>query len=141
MGNVDGSPQLIWSLATSGLGTSISGAGNSGGLTYPQTSGSGPTSPVNLGRWSDVTIYAYCTGVASSPTWTVSLDVFDDQGTLIPGVLTLAGVTAANSPKTGSIGIHGPTAGTYLVLPQFGRVSWTLPSGSVSGAQISVWGR
>jgi hypothetical protein len=142
VGSYDPQGALIWCLSGSGQSTKISGAGDSGGWgeTPPAEF---PASAVSLGRYTDVTIMAVATAITASPSWTVSLDLYDNQGNLIPAVLALTAVTAANTPKFASAGLHGPTAATFLVLPLFGRISWTLTgaAAAVSGAEISVWGR
>jgi len=142
VGAYDPQGRLIWCLSGSGQPTTINAAGNSGGWgdTPPAEY---PSSAIDLGRATDVTIIAAATGITASPTWTVSLDLYDNQGNLIPAVLSLTAVTAANTPKTASIGLHGPTAATYMPLPLWGRISWTLTGSgaAVSGAEISVWGR
>lgn len=132
------SVRLIWSLAASGLGTTIGAAGNSGGWSNANVNAE---SALDL-RWThDLTIMAACTAIVSTPTLSVFLDLFDDQGNLFATVGTGPVVTAANAGKIVSFGAHAPTATTYLVLPSWGRISWTCTGGSTTGTEIAVYAR
>lgn len=137
-------PYLRWCLSGQSGGTTITANGNSG--TWGETApASWPSSAVDLGRVDDVTIYVWATtvGGTGSPSLTVSLDLYDNSGHLIPGVLAVPAVTTAATPQYASAGRHAATAGTYLVLPQYARVSWVVSgtNPSFSGAEISVYGR
>lgn len=134
------SARLIWSLASSGIGTTISAAGNSG-----PWSNSAPTqnalSAVDLRDVTDVTLMVSVGSITGSPSLTVLLTVFDDLGNLFTTSITTSAITAAgNSLVSG--GLHGLT-GKQLVLPAWGQVSWTQTGGasSVTGTEISLWGR
>lgn len=140
MSAYDPTGRLLWSLSGSGLSTAINSAGNSGGWTPPGTA-PGHSSAVDLGLVTDVTLYAWATAVTGSPSWVVKLDLFDDEGNLIPAVAATPPVTAAGVPQYASCGKHAPT-GNYLVLTLWGRVSWTFSGSgaSVTGAEISLYG-
>jgi hypothetical protein len=133
----------IWSLSGSGSSTTISGAGNSGAYSFPAGADYG-TSPVDLGEATDVGLFVYC-GTKSgsgSPSLTVSLDLFAAGGQLFPAVISTAAITAAGAAAPVFCGLHGPTTGTYVILPHWGRVSWALSGGgNFSGVEISLMGR
>lgn len=132
------SVRLIWSLAGSGTGTTIAAAGNSGGWSNASVSAE---SALDL-RWTDdLVIMASCTAIVTSPTLSVFLDLYDDRGNLYAAAGTGPVVTAANTGKFVSFGAHAPTATTYLVLPSWGRISWTCTGGSTTGTEIAVYGR
>lgn len=145
MSNLYPFAKLLWSLTGSGPGTALSAAGNSGnwagngaGHLYPQASAE---TAVDLRDATDVVLMVTVGGITGSPAFVVSLDIYDDQGNVFPAVLSTASLAAAGS-KTVTGGLHGGSASTYLVLPRWGRVSWTgLTSASVTGTQISLFGR
>ena len=131
------SVRLLWSLTNSGLGTSITGSGNSGSWSSSQVDAE---TLVDL-RWSDdVILMASAASITSSPTLSVFLDFYDDQGNLYAGAGTGPVLTAV-SAKQVSFGSHAPTSAAYMVLPSWGRVSWTCTGGSISGAEIAIYGR
>jgi hypothetical protein len=145
MSNLYPRAKLLWSLTASGLGTTIAAAGNSGGWA-----GGGPgdwppavsaETPVDLRDIQDVVLMVTVGGVTGTPAFVVDLDVYDDQGNLFAAVLSTASLAAAGS-KTAAGGLHGGSASSYLVLPQWGRVSWSgLSSASVTGTEIALYGR
>jgi hypothetical protein len=133
--------KLVWSLSNSGLGTTISGAGNSGPWLPP---GNPPPysygrSAIDLQRTSDVLITAFCAGAGTSLN--VVLNGFDDQGNLFGPLLTLTALTASGSAgmKFISGGRHG-AGGTnsYVVFPLFGQIAWTV-TGTFTGVEICVF--
>jgi len=129
---------LLWSLAPSGLGTTISAAGNSGAWSAANPSAE---SPVDF-RWvDDLALLVNVTGITSSPTFKVNVDVFDDQGNVYAAVASTANITGAGAAAPVYIGRHGGASGNFVVLPAWGRVSWTCTGGSVTGVQINLWGR
>ena len=137
--------KLLWSLTASGSGTTLAAAGNSGswagtGAGHWPPAVSAET-PVELRDVTDVVLMVTVGGVTGTPALVVSLDVYDDLGTLFPAVLSTASLAAAGQ-ETVTGGLHGGSAGTYLVLPHWGRVSWAgLTSASVTGTQIALYGR
>lgn len=134
----DDSVRVIWSLAASGLGTTISGAGNSGAW-----SPSNPNAETLIDfRWTDdLALLVSVTSVTSAPTLKVSVDAYDDQGNLFPGIAATANITGAGSASPVYIGRHGGATGLFVVLPSWGRVSWTCTGGSAVGTEISLWAR
>lgn len=134
------SVRLIWSLAASGAGTTIAAAGNSGGWSNANVNAE---TLLDL-RWTnDVVIMVSATAIVSSPTLTVSLDGYDDLGGLFAGLVKATALTAAGSvgAQIASGGSHAPTATSYVVLPSWGRISWTCTGGSTTGTEIAVYGR
>lgn len=149
MGNLQPRAKLIWSLTASGLGTTLAGAGNSGDWGG---AGSGDWPPIvnaetaiDLREITDVVLMVAVGDIVSSPSLQVGLDVYDDLGNLYANVLQTAAVTTAvNTVPLAAGGLHGGydgTASSYLVLPEWGRVSWTLSGGSMTGVQIALYGR
>lgn len=132
--------KLIWSLANSGPATTISGAGNSGGWS---NTGLTPNQLTNLDlRFTDdLALYVFVTSVTTTPTFKVSIDGYDDLGNLFPAIAATANIVAAGAAPPVYIGKHGGATANFVVLPQWGRVSWTCTGGSVNGVEIALWGR
>lgn len=137
--------KLLWSLAASGIGTTISGSGNSGGW---QGAGAGDLLPqvdfesaVKLRDVLDVALFVNVGAVTSTPAFQVQLDLFDGQGNLYAQVLKTASLSAAGAATPVYAGLHGGSASSYLLLPEWGRVSWTCTGGTVTGTEIALWGR
>lgn len=134
----DDSVRLIWSLAASGIGTTISAAGNSGAWS---ASNPDQESAIDF-RWTDdLALFVYVTSVTTTPTLKVQLDGYDDQGNLIPALAATANITAAGAATPVYVGRHGGASGLFVVLPAWGRVSWTCSGGSCNGTEISLWAR
>jgi hypothetical protein len=128
----------IWSLASSGLGTTISGNGNSGAFSAANPS---QESAIDF-RWTDdLALFVFVTSITSTPTLKVQVDAFDDQGNLFPNLAATANIVAAGAAAPVYIGRHGGAAGNFVVLPGWGRVSWTCSGGSCVGTEISLWAR
>lgn len=137
--------RVLWSLTASGPGTTISAAGNSGSWA-----GNGPgdlyaavndETPVNLRDVNDVALMISVAGVTSSPTMKVGLDFYDDLGNLYADVLQTAAITGTGTTILAG-GLHGGTASSYLLLPQWGRVNWSAVSGGTfTGVEIALFGR
>lgn len=128
----------IWSLASSGKGTTLSADGDSGGWTAETPDFE---SALDLRFLTDLAVMINVGGINGTPSFNVALDLFDDQGNLYPNALkTSAAITAAGQAILAG-GLHSGAAGTYLVLPEWGRISWTCSGGSVTGTEISVYGR
>jgi len=134
----DDSVRLIWSLtsATPAIGTTITTSGNSGGWS---ASPPNARSAVDLRRVDDVWLSVSAAGGAGTAA-TVQLDAWDDQGNLFAQLLK---VTLASAPGSAVAfgGRHGGGgSGSYFVLPEWGRVSWTL-TGSMTGVEIALYAR
>jgi hypothetical protein len=134
------SARLIWSLASSAIGTTISAAGNSGAW-----SNSAPTqnalSAVDLRDVTDVALMVSVGAISGSPSTTISLSIFDSLGNAYGSGVTTAAITGVgNSIVSG--GLHGLT-GKQLVLAAWGQIAWTAPgmSTSLSEVEIELWGR
>lgn len=133
------SSRLIWSLTASGKGTTLTADGNSG----PYTSGVDLATAVDLRDVTDVWLSARVSGAVTggAPSLVASLDVYDAQGNLFPAVLSTAAIAATLTGKTVSGGLHSGGANA-LVLPAWGRVSWTAgTTPSFVGVEISLYGR
>ena len=138
--------RLIRTLSGSSLGTAISAAGNSGPWIPPA-----PTPPysyarsaLDLQRTSDVLITVIAAGVTgTTPTLTVTLSGFDDQGNLIGPLLSVPALSTSGSAgaKFFSGGRHGASGGSYTVFPLFGQIAWTVggTTPSFTGVEICVF--
>jgi len=139
--------RLIWSLAGSGEGVTLTASGNSGSWS---SSNPNAKSPVDL-RWVDDVWMSVSVAGASgtTPTLKVNLNAFDDQGNLFGGGASPLLVAPASGSITGAGqtvvfgGRHGGSGGSYFVLPEWGQVSWTLggTSPSFTGVEIALYGR
>jgi hypothetical protein len=137
--------KLLWSLAASGLGTAISGSGNSGGW---EGAGAGDILPqadfesaVRLRDVTDIALYVSVGAITGSPAFQVQLDAFDSLGNIYLQLAKTASLSAAGSAAPVFGGLHGAGASAYLILPEWGRVSWTCTGGTVTGTEIELWGR
>lgn len=130
----DDSVRLIWCLSAGGPATSITTSGNSG--LYTATNQNNRTA-VDLRRVDDVWLSVSATGGAGSAA-TIQLDGYDDQGNLFA---QLVKVTLASAPGA-AVAFAGRHSGStsYVVLPEWGRVSWAL-TGSMTGVEIALYGR
>lgn len=132
----DDSVKLIWSLTASGTGTTITTSGNSG--SYSAANGNART-VVDLRRADDVWLSVIAAGGAGTSA-TVQIDGYDDQGNLFAQLLK---VQLASAPGN-AVAFGGRHAGggssTFLVLPEWGRVSWAL-TGSMTGVEIALYAR
>ena len=135
------SSRTLFSLADTSLGTTLTGAGNSnpGGWN---TTNQNARSTLDLRDVTDVWIVVTVTGTVAggAPSLVVSLDLYDDQGNLIPAVVSTTAITASPGQQSVAVGLH--TGGTKAqALPAWGRISWTVGTGSFAGVQIAVFGR
>lgn len=145
MGTAADHAYLIWSLTTSGLGTTLTTSGNSGG--YSTANPNARTAiDFRFGWADDIWLSASATGGAGT-NLIVILDAYDAQGNLFGGSTGLGqgtpmSVTLATAPlsKVTFGGRHGGAGGAYFVLPEWGQISWTL-TGSMTGCEISLYGR
>lgn len=146
MSNYDPGAKILWSLAASGIGTTISGSGNSGGW---QGAGPGDLLPqvdfesaVKLRDVLDVGLYVSVAGITGTPAFTVVLNTFDDLGNVYTTPLTSGSIATAKTVAAFA-GLHGAGASDYLVLPAWGQVAWTQTAGgaSVTGCSIILYGR
>lgn len=145
MGTAADRVYLIWSLTSSGLGTTISGSGNSGG--YSTANPNARTAvDFRFGWADDLWLSVSATGGAGT-TLKVYLAAYDAQGNLLGG-----GTGIGSAPMVAQIGTaplsavvfggrHGGAGGSYFVLPEWGQVFWTIATGSMTGVEISLYGR
>jgi hypothetical protein len=145
MSNLYPRSKILWSLASSGLSTTISAAGNSGDW---EGTGAGDILPetdfetaVDLRDIQDVALFVNVGGITSSPAFQVQLDLYDDAGSVYLQVLKTASLSGSGSAAPVYGGLHGGSASSYLVLPSWGRVSWTCTGGTVTGTSILLYGR
>lgn len=141
MGKANDRTYLIWSLTSSGIGTTISGNGNSG--SYTATAQNARTAvDLRYGWADDLEIMVYVTGITSTPSLVAGLGIYDAQGNLYkPSALAATAVTSAAGSSLLAIGRHGATAGTYINVPEWGQVYWTCSGGTATGVEISLYGR
>lgn len=131
--------RVVWSLAGSNQGTTITGNGNSGGwLNVPNAE-----SAVDLRYVDDLAILVTAAGATgTTPTLAVQLDLFDDVGNIVPKVGGFAAqLTGTTLSAMISIGKHAGTG--QVVVSAWGRVSWVVggTTPSFTGVEISVFGR
>lgn len=132
----DDSAKLVWSLAGSGLGTDLVTAGDSGPYTAANPNA---RTAVDLRRVDDMWLSVIAAG-GSGTALTVQLDGYDDQGNLFPALLAVT-LAAAPGQAVKFGGRHGGGgSGTYLVAPEWGRVSWAL-TGTMTGCEIALYAR
>lgn len=136
MPHADGSAKLLWSNQRNGAGTTLTASGNSG--TAP---------PIDLRYVNSLWLTVDVTGTpgGTTPTLDVYLDVQNADGNWFTQVAhATPQLTASAGTAQVSIGLHLPsgTGLAPLVLPEYGRVSWTLGGTSPSyTAVISLYGR
>jgi hypothetical protein len=123
----------------------ITGAGNSGNWPGPppwadQNQFSHMTA-VDLRDVNDIALMVAVEAVTGTPSLAVNLDLYDDQGNLFAAAVTTGALTPTGPlAKAVYAGSHGGSA-SYLILPDWGRVSWTCTGGTCTGTQISLWAR
>lgn len=145
MGTYEDRAKLIWSLSGGGgTGATISAAGNSGGWADTATDPY-PKSNISLSPATDFQLMIYIGGKTSTPTFAVQLGYYDDQGNLFaPTALNTGTINVGTVPTTAVLnaGVRAGSGGsTYFAFPAWGQVSWTCSGGSVTGVNISLWGR
>lgn len=134
----DDSVRLIWSLASSGKGTTITTSGNSGAPLTGQPTQNDVTA-VDLRRADDLWLSVSAAG-GSGTALTAQLDAYDDLGNLFPQLLKVTLTPAPPGQAVAFGGRHGGGGSSYLVLPEWGRVSWAL-TGTMTGVEIALYGR
>lgn len=140
--------RLIWSLAASGLGTTITANGNSGAWPTPPLAPTAQNAmtPVDLRDVEDLWLTAMCADKSgTNPTLTVSVGQFDDAGNLWPlaSLAAVSDVGIANGKQL-ALGRHGAGASEYFVFSQWGRVSWIVGGTggpTLTGCVINLWAR
>ena len=134
------SSRVLFSLASTNLGTTLAGAGNSNLGGWNQTN-QNARSTLDLRDVTDVWLAVTVGGAVSggAPSLVVNLALYDDLGNLFPAVISTTALTAAGQQAVG-VGLH--TGGAKAqALPGWGRISWTVGTGSFAGVQIALFGR
>lgn len=126
--------KLLWNSPSSGLGTTLAGAGDS-------TNG-GVLPPIDTRDVCDL-VLSVTTGApgGTSPSLTVQVDMQDACGNWITAVITTPAITTAKTTVVyGGLHIGGANA---VVLTGRTRISWTVTGAGASfpNAQISLIGR
>jgi hypothetical protein len=137
--------RLIWSLADSGLGTTLTATGNSGAYTATGNI----KSAIDIRYVDDLEVLVYVAGTVTgtTPSLTVQFGFFDDQGNLFqPTTLKTTAITAASTPATAqalAAGRHAGSAGTYFTFSEWAQVAWTITGTNpvFNGVEIALYGR
>lgn len=129
-------PRVLFDLASSGLGTTLTASGNSGSAA--------PTL-IDLLDVTDVWLSVYVAGTSTgtSPTLDVQLDVQDPDGNWFLQVAKVTQLTGAPNYSNVSAGLHINGA-TSMVLPRWCRVAWAIggtASPTFPQASICLTGR
>jgi hypothetical protein len=123
--------RVLWNLTPSGTITTLSGAATTSGPTFSLTD----ISDV----WLAVTVTGTPTG--STPTLDVGLDVQDQDGNWYPAVAKITQLTTSAGRGSAYAGLHMPNVASTsaaLVLPNTGRVTWTLGGTTPVYPQTSI---
>jgi hypothetical protein len=139
MGNYDPISKILWTLAGSGKGGTITTSGDS-------TTGAGPGPALDGHDVTDLALIVVVTGTptGTSPTLMVQVDMQDANGNWIPGVVKLAANITAAGTYVVYGGLNGGPGSAYVVLTGKLRVSWTIggtASPTFTGVQIALQGR
>lgn len=123
--------RVLWNLTGSGTSTTLSGAGsaNSGAINLIDISD----------VWLAVTVAGTPTG--TTPTLDVGLDVQDPDGNWYPTVAKITQLTTSAGRGSAYAGLHMPNVASTsaaLVLPSYGRVTWTLGGTNPVYPQTSI---
>lgn len=130
----------VFSLIASGRPSTINANGNSGAYAFGSIS-----KALDVRNICDLllTVSIGNAPTGTTPTLTVQVNLFDDQGNLYtPAALTTAALTAAGVTAL-SAGLHGGSASAYLVVPNWAQVSWVVggTTPSFTAVEISLNGR
>lgn len=135
------SSRVLWSLAASSLGTTLAGPGNSNPNNWNATNANA-RSTLDLRDATDVWLSVFVAGAVAggAPSLVANLDLYDDVGNLFAAVASTTAITATANGQGAPLGLH--TGGVKAqALPGWGRVSWTVGTGSFAGVEICVFGR
>jgi hypothetical protein len=123
--------RVLWNLGGAGPGTTLSGAATT-------------SSPViSLGDISDVWLAVNVQGTptGTTPTLDVGLDVQDIDGNWFPLAAKIVQLTTAAGRGSAYAGLHMPTVAStsaQIVLPLYGRITWTLGGTTPVYPQTSI---
>jgi len=133
VGNYQPIAKALWTLANSGLSTTLTASGDS--------TNAGTLGPIDLHDVCDL-VLSVVTGASAgtNPSLTVQVDMQDASGNWLPAVITTAAITTAKTTVVYG-GLHMP--GTPVVLTGRGRVTWTVlgTAGPAWPVSISLAGR
>jgi hypothetical protein len=136
--------KLLWSLSGSGLGTTISAAGNSGGFSDVPPAAF-PSSAIGLSPVGDIGLFVTVGGTptGTTPTLTVQLDLFDSLGNIFLQVAKTAAINSSGAAAPVYAGVRGGSAAQYIVFPQYGRISWAVTGTTpvFPLCEFQLWGR
>jgi hypothetical protein len=135
------SSRVLWSLAASSQGTTLAALGNSNPNGWNATNANA-RSTLDLRDVTDVWLSVYVAGAVAggAPSLVANLDLYDDAGNLFAAVASTAAITTTTTGKGAALGLHTGGANAQA-LPGWGRVSWTVGTGSFAGVEICVFGR
>jgi hypothetical protein len=131
------SANRIWTLSGSGLGTNLTVSGSSDPNGWQANSNY--HSQIDLRDVADVWLAVSVSAIGATTTLQVQLDFYDNDGNLYPAQLQLAAALSAAGQASIAGGLH--IASKPLVLPEWGRVSWTVTGSNGVTADISLYGR
>lgn len=123
--------RVLWNLTPANAPLTLSGAGST-------------SSPViNLIDISDVWLAVTVVGTptGTTPTLDVGLDVQDPDGNWYPTVAKIGQLTTTAGRGSAYAGLHMPNVASTsaaLVLPSYGRVTWTLGGTNPVYPQTSI---
>lgn len=135
MPNIDQRAKLIWSLSTSGEGTTITGPGNSGSWSSANPNAE---SAIDLRDITDILLLVSVGGITGTPALIVTLNFFDNLGNAYTSGITSGSAIATAKNVFACGGLHGSPG---IVFPSWGQVAWTQTSASVTGTEIELYGR
>jgi hypothetical protein len=123
--------RVLWNLSDSGTPKTLSGAGSSN---------SGQINLIDISDvWLAVTVVGTPTG--TTPTLDVGLDVQDPDGNWYPTVAKITQLTTTAGRGSAFVGLHMPNVASTsaaVVLPSYGRVTWTLGGTNPVYPQASI---
>jgi hypothetical protein len=119
--------RVLWNLTPSGTPLALSGAATVNGPIVSLTD----ISDV----WLAVTVVGTPTG--TTPTLDVGLDVQDPDGNWYPAVAKITQMTTSAGRASAFAGLHMPSTAA-MVLPNSGRVTWTLGGTNPVYPQTSI---
>ncbi len=117
-------PRTVFSLAASGMGTTLSGAGATS------------TPPIDVLDCTDLWLATSIKGTATgtTPTLLVQVDALDHQGNVFAQILKLTSITSAPATGSGYVGLHS----SGVVLPRFVQITWTLGGTTPVYPQVEI---
>lgn len=139
MADEDVRAKVLWRLSQSGMGTTLTASGNTGGYNAATINA---VTAIDLRRVTDLALMVYAgTVTGTTPSLTVSLGIYDAAGNLFPAVLSTAALTGIG----GKVAYAGLFSGgtSQIVFPEWGQIAWAVTgtTPSFSQLEISLYGR